>query len=78
MNLTEYQELMKLLGDIRDKVAFLSRLFPSGLPTTRDVELGPAQKKALKDIDEAWSNFRERAKILGAWMDEPKQGQLKV
>ena len=78
MNLKEYQELMQLLNNVRDRVAYLPKLFPNRPPATLQVDLELAQKKAIWDIDQAWDKFKQRTKALGAWIDEAKQGQFKV
>lgn len=78
MNQKEYQELMQLLKNVTDRAAFLSKLIPSKPPYTPQIDLGLAQKKALKDIDEAWDKFKQKAKTLNAWTDESRQSQFKV
>ncbi len=78
MNQKEYQELMQLLNNVKDRLVYIAKLFPNRPPATAQVDFELAQKKAIKDIDEAWDKFKQRAKALNAWTDETRQGQFKV
>jgi hypothetical protein len=78
MNQKEYQELMVSLKSVTDRAGFLSKLIPAIPPYTPQVDLGLAQKNALKDLDETWDKFKLKAKALNAWADDPKQTQFKV
>lgn len=78
MNLKEYMELMQLLNNVKDRLVYIAKLFPNRPPSTAQVEFELAQKRAIKDIDEAWNTFKQRAKEMNAWTDETRQGQFKV
>ncbi len=77
MILKEYLELMQLLNNVKDRVVYVGKLFPA-YPATTQIDFELAQKKALKEIDESWDKFKQRAKVLNAWTNEATQGQLKV
>ena len=77
MILKEYLELMQMLNNVKDRVVYVGKLFPA-YPATPQIDFELAQKKALKEIDESWDKFKQRAKELNAWTHEATQGQLKV
>lgn len=76
MNIKEYQDLMKLLNDVTTRTTYLPKLFPTKLPSSPQIDFEIAQKKAIRDIDACWDKFKQRAKDLNAWTDEPKQNPL--
>ena len=77
MILKEYLELMQLLNNVKDRAVYVGKLFPTS-PATTQIDFELAQKKSLKEIDEAWDKFKQRAKSLNAWTDEARQSQFKV
>ncbi|MBE9512947.1 MAG: hypothetical protein IMY77_02680 [Chloroflexi bacterium] len=65
----DFKELVQLRSSLSDKVAKLAKLFPGGTPATAEAEFTPEQKRAIRDADEAWEKFRQKAKELGGYVD---------
>jgi len=65
----DLEELIELRNKLVQKMTTLTQLFPGGVPTAPEIEFTPKQNKAIKDVDRAWKNFRQKARTLGALVD---------
>jgi hypothetical protein len=69
MTLKDFEELVELQGELRKRIATLTELFHQGVPLSPEIEFTPEQKKAIKDVDQAWDKFRQKARVFGALVD---------
>jgi hypothetical protein len=68
MSWKEYEELLNLVDNLKEKAGIVSRLFPEGLPLNLE-ELNTVEKEAIKAFCDAWSAlqaFRTKHPLLGA------------
>ena len=63
----DFDEFVKLLRDLRRKAGILAELFP--VVSLWQREFTREQKRAIKDADEVWEKFHQKARVLGGLVD---------